>query len=58
MKKIYMKSSLEQAIDSINKSIDTLDEMIKTMQESQKTLRSWLTDTKEIGWIEENEEMR
>lgn len=52
MRKVYMKSSLEQAIESINKSIDTLDDMIKTMQESQATLRSWLTDSKEIGWID------
>ena len=55
MRKIYMKTPLEQAIESLSKSIDTLDEMIKSMQESQATLRSWLTDTKEIGWIDERE---
>ena len=55
MRKIYMKTPLEPAIESLSKSIDTLDEMIKSMQESQATLRSWLTDTKEIGWIDERE---
>lgn len=53
MRKIYMKTPLEQAINSLEQSIDTLDEMIKTMQDSQATLRSWLTDSKEIGWIDE-----
>jgi prefoldin subunit 5 len=52
MRKIYMKTPLEQAINSLEQSIDTLDEMIKTMQDSQATLRSWLTDSKEIGWID------
>jgi len=52
MRKIYMKTPLEQAIDSLTKSINSLDEMIKSMQESQATLRSWLTDSKEIGWID------
>lgn len=50
-----MKTPMEQAIDSLTKSINALDEMIKSMQESQATLRSWLTDTKEIGWIDEKE---
>ncbi len=50
-----MKPPLEQAINSLEQSIDTLDEMIKTMQDSQATLRSWLTDSKEIGWIDERE---
>jgi hypothetical protein len=48
-----MKTPHEQVIDSLSKSIDKLDEMIKTMQESQVVLRSWLTDNKEIGWIDE-----
>jgi prefoldin subunit 5 len=56
MRKIYMKTPLEQAIKSLSDSIDTLDQMIKSMQESQATLRSWLTDTKEIGWIDEQNE--
>lgn len=53
MRKIYMKTPLEQAIDSLTKSINTLDEMIKSMQDSQATLRSWLADSKEIGWVDE-----
>lgn len=54
MRKIYMQTNLEQAINSINESITTLDEMIKKMQESKIILHSWLMDTQEIGWIDEN----
>jgi len=55
MKKINQKAPLDQAIETLQDAVDTLDDMIKTMQDSQATLRSWLTDTKEIGWIDERE---
>jgi len=36
-------------------TVSFLPQVIKTMQDSQATLRSWLTDSKEIGWIDEKE---
>lgn len=52
MKKIIKPAPLDEAIENLDKAITHLDEMIKTMQDSQATLRSWLTDTKEIGWVD------